>query len=446
MRRLLIVVVVGTVLAVAGLVTAALIRQTEPAAPAKRDPPAGWMRVASGLVSDLVALVTSPPRHPPAARGPASLPTPADSEPRFAYRVVGGFSGEGGDDVTITSTGKVILVSPREPLPDSRNISSSQVAKLTDLFNQLDFMHMRTTPELNPPCPDGFSSLVTYRSRGLMNTVEGGMFGERKHPFWRCYGALANVVSERRRAVGERTLADSPARIDSITVDGKPVTANSTVVVDSRKHRISWRGVAKEGRTVTGFAIAIRRDYGHDGFVDYTSHCPTGDYDYTFPVPGGPYYVTPVVYFSDNTYSWVEFEVIPEQSVGGMDRLMLNPHGRVTVLPKDRWKESERNRVTVAVDGRPVARHDTVRVRGGRSHRISWRGIGAGGCKPLRLMIGIQARRNGRVLDRADNCPDGYHDFTFPVSSSVFWVIPEAYFTDYTWAWGDFFVTTSEQP
>jgi hypothetical protein len=316
-RRLLIIVIVGTVLAVAALVTVALTRQTEPAAPARHGPPAGWMRVASELISDLVALVTSPPRHPSAPRGPDSIPTPVDSEPRFAYSVEGGFDGRGGDRVTITSAGRVTRTSPDEPLPDTWRINDSQVAKLTSLFNKLDFLHMRTTSKLNPPCPDGFASLVTYRYRGLMNTVEGGMMGERKHPFWRCYGALADVVSERRRVGGEKTPADSPARIDSITV-----------------------GVAKEGCSVTGFAIAIRRSYHHDDFLDYASQCPTGNYDYTFPVSGGPYYVTPVVYFSDETYSWMEFDVLPEQSAGGMDRPMLNPHGGVTVLPQARWKES----------------------------------------------------------------------------------------------------------
>ena len=443
MRRLLIVVIVGTVLAVAGLVTVALIRKTEQVASIRPHAPSGLLRFALERLGDLVA---SARRNPPAPREPGPTPTSADSEPRFTYSVEGGFDGRGGDRVTITSAGKVTRTSPDEPLPDTWRISDSQVAKLTNLFNKLDFLHMRTTPKLNPPCPDGFASLVTYRYRGLMNTVEGGMLGERKHPFWRCYGALADVVSERRRVGGEKTPADSPARIDSITVGGKPVTAKSTVVVDSHPHRISWRGVAKEGRTVTGFAIAIRRSYHHDDFLDYASHCSTGNYDYMFPVSGGPYYVTPVVYFSDETYSWMEFEVVSEQSAGELDRLVLNPNGGVTVLPKDRWRMSERNRVAVAVDGQPVARRDTVRVKGGRSHRISWRGIGADGCKSLKLSIGIQDERNGQTIDRANDCPDGYHDFTFPVSRKVFWVIPTVFFTDYTYAWGDFFVTTSDHP
>ncbi len=108
---------------------------------------------------------------------------------------------------------------------------------------------------------------------------------------------------------------------------------------------------------------------------------------------------------------------------------------------------SERNLVgSIAVDGRPVAPGDTVRVEGGRSHRISWQGIGADGCKPLRFSIAVRAGFNGRFIDLANSCPGGYYDYTFPVSKALFWLTPRVDFTDFTYAWEGFFVTTSEQP
>jgi hypothetical protein len=108
---------------------------------------------------------------------------------------------------------------------------------------------------------------------------------------------------------------------------------------------------------------------------------------------------------------------------------------------------SERNRVgSITVDGMPVAPGDTVRVVGGRSHRISWRGICADGCKPMRLSIAVRAGYNGEFIDLANSCPSGYYDYTFPVSKALFWLTPRVDFTDYTYAWEGFFVTSSERP
>jgi hypothetical protein len=420
-RKLLVAVVVVAVLVAAGLVVAALIRQTGPAAPTRR--------------------------YPRAPREPDSTPTRADSEPRFACSVGGGFDGEGGGSLTITSAGKVILIPPSAPLPDSWNISSSQVAKLTDLFNRLDFMHMRTTPELSPHCPDGFTSYLTYRYRGLTNTVEGGNGGTPEHPFWQCNGALWAVVGERRRALGEETLAASPARIDFITVDGKPVAAGGEVSVDSRRpHRISWRGVGKEGCAVTGFSIAIWRGWRTGSLFDYAYQCPDGNYDYTFPDSGYPYCVTPVVHFSDNAWSWAEFNVVPTGARPGPQ----DPGRVVTPVPQRRSHQmtlSKRNRVgRITVDGKPVAPGDTVGVEGGRSHRISWQGICADGCKPMRLSIAVRAGYNGGFIDLANSCPGGYYDYKFPVSKRLFWLTPRVDFTDYTYAWEGFFVTSRERP
>jgi hypothetical protein len=126
-------------------------------------------------------------------------------------------------------------------------------------------------------------------------------------------------------------------------------------------------------------------------------------------------------------------------------------HPRVPQPDRDRvpheMTPSERNRVgSIAVDGKPVAPGDTVRVEGGRSHRISWQGVCADGCKPMRFSIAVRAGLDGRFIVLASSCPDGYYDHTFPVSKTLFWLTPRVDFTDHTYAWEGFFVTSGERP
>jgi len=374
-----------------------------------------------------------------------STATLADSEPRFAYAVGGGFNGEGGDGVTITSAGEVTRTSPYEPLPDTWTISASQVTQLTTLFNRLGFLRMRTTPDLYPRCPDAFTYSVSYRFRGRMNTVTGDQGGEQKHRFWKCLSALGAVVGEHSRSIGEETLVDPPARIDSITLDGKPVTRGSTVTVDSRyPHRISWRGVGKEGCQVTGFSIAFWRGWEMGSLFGWAADCPDGNCDYTFRDSGFAYCVTPVVHFGDKAMAWAEFLVQParERPRPAPDSVTAKPQPR-----RQRMTLSKQNRVgNITIDGRPVAPGETVRVEGGRSYRISWQGICADGCKVTRLSVAVRDGYYGPFIKLANSCPDGYYDYRFPRHKRVLWLTPRADFTDNTYAWEGFYVIARDRP
>ena len=284
------------------------------------------------------SFIVLPWRTPPdtvVEPGPAPVPIPLDSEPRFEFSTSGGFAGHGMGGLTITSTGEVIGDAHLQS-PHSWSIADSQVAVLTEFFDKLDFMHMHSSPALNPNCPDAYTYYITYRCRGLMNTVEAGDGGDHNHPFWLCLGVLESIILEHIEGRAESTGAqsgrsDSSAsdrrrlprpperprepvpstrnRVTSITFDGRPVNPGDTIVVDGgRSYRISWQGVCGPGCKPTRFSIAVRRGYFGD-FIALANSCPEHYYDYTFPVSPNLYWLTPRVDFSDQTYAWEGFFV-----------------------------------------------------------------------------------------------------------------------------------------
>ena len=367
-------------------------------------------------------------------------PTPVPSEPRFEYSIGGGFTGRGNGSLTITSAGRVLRTSPWEPFADSWDITSSQVDAITKLFNKLDFMHMRSSPRLSPNNPDAFCYSITYRYRGWMNTVGAGDGGTPGHPFWRCLGALANVAEEHPPpVVCPESVAARRPHVDSIAVDGRPVVPGDTVRVDGRRsHRISWRGSTRDGRRVMRFSIEVRE--GRTGYyIAGNLNCPNGRFDYTFPGSSTLYTVGPTVYFSEGCPITQEFYVVCGESAG----TVTVPRPRRAPRPTP----SNRNRVvSIAVDGKPVTPGDTVTVDARRSHRISWSGSCAEGCRATRLSIAVRRGYMGEFIHLANSCPDGQLDYKFPASKVTLWVTPRVDFSDDTYAWEGFFVASRRRP
>jgi hypothetical protein len=89
---------------------------------------------------------------------------------------------------------------------------------------------------------------------------------------------------------------------------------------------------------------------------------------------------------------------------------------------------------------------DTITVDGRRSHRVSWHGKCAAGCKATRLSIAVRRGYFGEFIDYANSCPEGYYDYTFPISRTLYWVTPRVDFSDQTYAWEGFFVVSRGWP